>query len=86
MLVPEEAARPLTDDYFVWAFVGASASLTRRGLQVVLTTGDVPGELWPSFITGGHADGVIVASHHGHDLGRAMLAQPRPAVFVGVRR
>jgi DNA-binding LacI/PurR family transcriptional regulator len=86
LVVPEPNSRVLSDPFFAEIIVGLSDQLEDQDLQVILLIAR-PGERTEKlvrYLTGGHVDGVIIASHHRDDtLNRRISAGPLPCVFVG---
>lgn len=85
LVVPEPNSRVLTDPFFAEIIVGLSSCLEERDVQMVLliarsghTTRIV------RYLTGGHVDGAVVASHHRDDaLNRRLVESSLPCVFIG---
>ncbi len=86
LVVPEPNARVLSDPFFAEIIVGLSDQLDDQDLQVILLIAR-PGERTEKivrYLTGGHVDGAVIASHHRDDtLNRRISAGPLPCVFVG---
>lgn len=86
LVVPEPDERLLSDPFLTGTIRGVSAALGGTDLQLVLLLAR-PGESTDhilTYLSGGHVDGVIVASHHRDDDLESTLAASRlPAVFVG---
>ncbi len=86
LVVPEPDERILTDPFLAGTMRGVSAALGGTDLQLVLLFArpdEQPGRI-VRYLSSGHVDGAIVASHHrDDDLEEALLAARLPAVFVG---
>jgi DNA-binding LacI/PurR family transcriptional regulator len=86
LVVPEPDERILTDPFLAGTMRGVSAALGGTDLQLVLLFArpdEQPGRI-VRYLSSGHVDGAIVASHHRDDeLEEALLAARLPAVFVG---
>ena len=86
LVVPEPNSRLLTDPFFGGIINGLSLSLEESDLQMVLLIAR-PG---PSvaraarYLTTGHVDGAVVASHHRDDeLNHILVDSGLPCVFIG---
>ncbi|NNU28104.1 substrate-binding domain-containing protein [Isoptericola sediminis] len=86
LVVPEPDARILTDPFLAGVVRGVSEGLGGTDLQLVLLLarqGERPGHI-ARYLTSGHVDGVIVASHHKDDrIEQELRGGALPAVFVG---
>lgn len=86
LVVPEPNARLLTDPFFGGIVNGLSLALDASDLQMILIIAR-PGastERASRYLTQGHVDGAVVASHHRDDgLNRALVASGLPCVFIG---
>lgn len=86
LVVPEPDGRILTDPFLAGTLRGISDGLAGTDLQLVLLLarpGEHPGQM-ARYLSSGHVDGVIVASHHRDDRLEPELASGHlPAVFVG---
>jgi len=89
LVVPEPAGRVFSDDLFFPALIkGVSEGLELSDKQLVLTLATSPGShaRIERFVSGGHVDGVMIASMHGADplprllqrLGVPVVANGRP--------
>jgi DNA-binding LacI/PurR family transcriptional regulator len=65
LVVSEPSGRVLTDPFFAGMMRGVHAELAGRRTQLVLMMSQ-PGDVG-SYLTGGHVDGALVVSLHGHD-------------------
>lgn len=86
LVVPEPNARLLTDPFFGNIINGLSLALEEGDLQMVLLIArDGTGTRRASrYLTTGHVDGAVVASHHRDDaLNGELVASGLPSVFIG---
>ena len=86
LVVPEPNTRLLTDPFFGNIINGLSLALEEGDLQMVLLIArDGTGTRRASrYLTTGHVDGAVVASHHRDDaLNRELIASGLPSVFIG---
>lgn len=86
LVVPEPNTRLLTDPFFGNIINGLSLALEEGDLQMVLLIArDGTGTRRASrYLTTGHVDGAVVASHHRDDaLNRELVASGLPSVFIG---
>lgn len=86
LVVPEPNARLLNDPFFGALINGLSLSLEASDLQMLLVIAR-PGaghERAVRYLTAGHVDGAVIASHHRTDaLNAQVAASGLPVVFVG---
>ena len=86
LVVSEPHARFFSEPFFAGMVRGVSAALAETGVQLLLLIAhDLPdrGRL-ERYVVGGHVDGVLLASLHGHDPLPATLERAGvPAVLVG---
>ena len=85
VIVPETDERVFTDPFFPQAYHGALQAFADSDVQVVLAMAQ-PGDSasrMVRYIESGHVDGAIIVSHHGPELGHALLHSFQPVVFVG---
>jgi DNA-binding LacI/PurR family transcriptional regulator len=86
LVVPEPNSRVLSDPFFAEIIVGLSDQLDDQDLQVILLiarTGSRTEKI-VRYLTGGHVDGAVIASHHRDDtLNRRVGTGALPCVFVG---
>jgi DNA-binding LacI/PurR family transcriptional regulator len=86
LVVPEPDTLVLTDPFLIGVLRGVTDGLTGTDLQLVLLLSRVdeaPGRI-ARYLSSGHVDGAIIASHHRGDRLEPLLAEARlPAVFVG---
>lgn len=86
-VVPEAATTVFSEDaYFTKVIEGVSEEFGRAGKQMILMLAPAPENyaLIERFVTGGHVDGVIIASMHGFDpLPSALLDAHIPFVASG---
>ncbi|ASK64730.1 LacI family transcriptional regulator [Brachybacterium avium] len=85
LIVPEHESRVFTDPFFVSAISGVTAGLDPgdKQLLLVLTSPEDRARI-RRFLRGGHADGLLVVSHHEGDLTEEMLEEATvPVVFIG---
>lgn len=86
LVVPEPNTRLLTDPFFGNIINGLSLALEEGDLQMVLLIArDGTGTRRASrYLTTGHVDGAVVASHHRDDaLNGELVASGLPSVFIG---
>jgi DNA-binding LacI/PurR family transcriptional regulator len=86
LVVPEPNTRLLTDPFFGNIINGLSLALEEGDMQMVLLIArDGTGTRRASrYLTTGHVDGAVVASHHRDDaLNRELVASGLPSVFIG---
>jgi DNA-binding LacI/PurR family transcriptional regulator len=86
LVVPEPNTQLLTDPFFGSIINGLSLALERTDLQMVLLIArDRSGTRRASrYLTTGHVDGAVVASHHRDDaLNGELVASGLPSVFIG---
>ena len=86
LVVPEPNARLLTDPFFGGIINGLSLALEDNDLQMVLLIArDGPSARRVArYVTTGHVDGAVVASHHRDDaLNRQLVESGLPTVFIG---
>lgn len=85
LIVPEHEARVFTDPFFGTAISGVSAGLAAGDKQLLLVLSDPEGDARTRrFLRGGHADGLLVMSHHDGDLSDGVLEEAGvPVVFIG---
>lgn len=85
LIVPEHESRVFTDPFFVSAISGVTAGLDTGDKQLLLVlTNPEDRARTRRFLRGGHADGVLVVSHHEGDLTEEVLAEATvPVVFIG---
>lgn len=86
LVVPEPDTRLLTDPFFGSIINGLSIALEEADLQMVLLIArDAAGARRATrYVTTGHVDGAVVASHHRDDaLNQALVESGLPSVFVG---
>lgn len=86
LIVPEPDARVFTDPFFGTAVAAISERLTDADKQLilVLSGSDVQGDRLERFVRGGHADGLLVMSHH--EGGPSLQVLPHatvPVVYIG---
>lgn len=86
LVISEPDERIFTDPFLAATLRGVSAGLSGTDLQLVLLfarPGEHPGQI-ARYLSSGHVDGVIVASHHqGDQLEQGLRAGQLPSVFVG---
>jgi DNA-binding LacI/PurR family transcriptional regulator len=85
-IVPEPSSRLLSDPFFGDVISGLSLAFDRSDLLMVLLIArdHASAERATRFVTSGHVDGAVVASHHRDDeLSAALIASGRPLVFIG---
>lgn len=85
VIVPETDERVFTDPFFPQAYHGALQAFGDSDVQVVLAMSQ-PGDSasrMVRYLESGHVDGAIIVSHHGPELGRALVDSWQPVVFVG---
>ena len=86
LLVPEPNSRLLTDPFFGGIINGLSIALEEADLQMVLLVARNASSARRAtrYVTTGHVDGAVVASHHRDDeLNRALVESGLPCVFIG---
>jgi DNA-binding LacI/PurR family transcriptional regulator len=86
LVVPEPDTRLLTDPFFGSIINGLSLALEQADLQMVLLIArDGAGARRATrYVTTGHVDGAVVASHHRDDaLNQALVESGLPSVFIG---
>jgi DNA-binding LacI/PurR family transcriptional regulator len=86
LVVPEPNTQLLTDPFFGSIINGLSLALEPTDLQMVLLIArDGSGTRRASrYLTTGHVDGAVVASHHRDDaLNGELVASGLPSVFIG---
>lgn len=86
LVVPEPNQRLLTDPFFGGIINGLSLALEDSDLQMVLLIArDGPSARRVGrYLTTGHVDGAVVASHHRDDaLNRQLIESGMPLVFIG---
>lgn len=86
LVVPEPNSRVLTDPFFGDIIVGLSACLEEADLQMVLLIARADGNTMRTvrYLTSGHVDGAVIASHHRDDeLNRLLVESNLPCVFIG---
>ena len=86
LVVPEPDSRLLTDPFFGGIINGLSRALEAADLQMVLLIArDGAGARRAGhFLTTGHVDGAVIASHHRDDaLNQKIVDADLPAIFIG---
>ena len=86
LVVPEPNRRLLSDPFFAGIVDGLSMALEEAGLQMVLliARNAASARKAAHYVTTGHVDGAVVASHHRDDgLNSALVASGLPTVFIG---
>lgn len=85
LIVPEHESRVFTDPFFMSAISGVTAGLDAEDKQLLLVlTNPVDRARIRRFLRGGHADGLVVVSHHEDDLTLEVLREATvPVVFIG---
>lgn len=83
LVVSEPSGRVLADPFFAGVMRGVHAELTGHRTQLVLMMSQ-PGDV-ASYLTGGHVDGALVISLHGHDPLLALLHDNGLPVVAGGR-
>ena len=86
LVVPEPNVRLLTDPFFGGIVNGLSLALEDADLQMVLLIARNEGGVRRvvRYLTTGHVDGAVVASHHRDDaLNRTLLDAGLPCAFIG---
>ena len=86
LVVPEPNQRLLTDPFFGSIINGLSLALDDSDLQMVLLIArdGKDARRVSRYLTTGHVDGAVVASHHRDDgLNRTLLESGLPCVFIG---
>ena len=87
LVVPEPNSRLLTDPFFGGIINGLSLALEDSDLQMVLLIArqGASTERAAQYLTTGHVDGAVIASHHRDDaLNRELVASGLPCVFIGL--
>ncbi len=85
-VVPEPNSRVLTDPFFGDIIIGLSSCLEEVDQQMVLIIARADGraERTVRYLTSGHVDGAIIASHHRDDqLNQLLVSSNLPCVFIG---
>ncbi len=86
LVVPEPNSRLLTDPFFGSIINGLTLALEESDLQVVLIVArsGASTDRVARYLTTGHVDGAVVASHHRDDvLNRMLFDAGLPCVFIG---
>lgn len=85
LVVPEHESRVFTDPFLVTAISGVSAGLEPGDEQLLLLLSRPEDHSRTRrFLRGGHADGLLVVSHHEGDLSVEVLQEATvPVVFIG---
>ena len=86
LVVPEPDSRLLTDPFFGGIINGLSRALEKADLQMVLLIArDAAGARRAGkFLTTGHVDGAVIASHHRDDaLNQKIVDSGLPTIFIG---
>lgn len=85
LIVPEHESRVFTDPFFVSAISGVTAGLDVSDKQLLLVLSSPEDHARTRrFLRGGHADGLLVVSHHEGDLSVELLQEAAvPVVFIG---
>ncbi|MGO1228584.1 MAG: LacI family DNA-binding transcriptional regulator [Brachybacterium sp.] len=85
LIVPEHESRVFTDPFFVSAISGVTAGLDASDKQLLLVLSSPEDHARTRrFLRGGHADGLLVVSHHEGDLSVEVLREAAvPVVFIG---
>ena len=85
LIVPEHESRVFTDPFFVSAISGVTAGLDESDKQLLLMLSSPQDHARTRrFLRGGHADGLLVVSHHEGDLSVEVLREASvPVVFIG---
>lgn len=85
LIVPEHESRVFTDPFFVSAISGVTAGLEESDKQLLLVLSSPEDHARTRrFLRGGHADGLLVVSHHEGDLSVEVLTEAAvPVVFIG---
>lgn len=85
VIVPEHESRVFTDPFFMSAISGVTAGLDVGDKQLLLVmTSPEDHARTRRFLRGGHADGIVVVSHHDGDLTAEVLREASvPVVFIG---
>ncbi len=86
LVLPEPNRRLLSDPFFAGIVDGLSMSLEAEDLQMVLLVARDAASARKAarYVTTGHVDGAVVASHHRDDgLNSALVASGLPTVFIG---
>lgn len=86
LVLPEPNRRLLSDPFFAGIVDGLSMALEEEDLQMVLLVARDAASARKAahYVTTGHVDGAVVASHHRDDgLNRALVDSGLPTVFIG---
>lgn len=86
LVLPEPNRRLLSDPFFAGIVDGLSMALEDEDLQMVLLVARDAASARKAahYVTTGHVDGAVVASHHRDDgLNRALVTSGLPTVFIG---
>ena len=86
LVLPEPNRRLLSDPFFGGIVDGLSMSLEEEDLQMVLLVARNAASARKAahYVTTGHVDGAVVASHHRDDgLNTALVESGLPTVFIG---
>lgn len=86
LIVPEPDVRVFTDPFFATAVAAISSHLatTEKQLMLVMTGRDGDPDRLRRFVRAGHADGLIVMSHHEGDPALEAIGEsPAPVVYIG---
>lgn len=85
LIVPEHESRVFTDPFFGSAVSGVATGLASSDKQLLLAMSSPEDYARTQrFIRGGHADGLLVMSHHDGDLSVEVLEEASvPVVFIG---
>lgn len=85
LIVPEHESRVFTDPFFVSAISGVTAGLEASDKQLLLVLSSPEDHARTRrFLRGGHADGLLVVSHHEGDISVEVLTEAAvPVVFIG---
>lgn len=86
LVVPEPNSRVLSDPFLVGTINGLALALEESDLQLVLliNRNAQVSERTARYLTAGHVDGAVIASHHRNDaLSRLLVESDLPCVFVG---
>lgn len=85
LMLPESDERVFSDPFFSQLYRGAMQGFVGASTRVVLSISQ-PGEpagAMAQYLSSGHLDGAIVASHHGWEIARELYDTGRPVVFIG---
>jgi DNA-binding LacI/PurR family transcriptional regulator len=85
-LVAESEERLFADPYFLTMLRGAHAEIAAAGLQLVfaVVSSQAEGQNFEHYASGGHVDGVLLVSLHGHDrLPQRLESAGVPTVLSG---